>query len=200
MFEKDWIYLWWPQTASVLHSIFDLRQGFHECLKVLKNVVGRIAPSEFGAVSKQDLMLLMAGSQCYTKIHLSVSLCRLRGCRYCRLQCKRCWNIWCCLNSIHCRNRIQHLRSERCCSPEWYIGVSPKGWIASTLFVKLSEGFIMCLSATWPVLLLHCPSLSLSLFVIRGCTCGCKKESVFMLTFPLLTTSASANHWYKHRS
>ena len=35
--------------------------------------MGRIAPSEFGTVSKQGLMLRMAGSHCYIKIHLSLS-------------------------------------------------------------------------------------------------------------------------------
>jgi hypothetical protein len=51
--------------ASVLHCRSDLTQRFHDSLKkFLVNVVGRIAPTEFGTVSKQDLMFLKAGSKC----------------------------------------------------------------------------------------------------------------------------------------
>jgi hypothetical protein len=54
----------------------------------------------------------------------------------------------------------------------------------------------MCLSITWPVLLLYCPSLALSLsvsvFVIRGCTCGWKKNKTSCLRFRYLRQAQAA--------
>ena len=190
----NWTPLPLPQTASVLHRLSDLSRWFHDCVKVLKNAMGRIAPSEFGTVSKQDLMLLMAGSQYYIK-YICVCLDADWVTAVCSANAAGIFVAVLVVCTVVIEHSISGLKDAAHLNAVLEL-VQKAGQLAHSSSNCWKCSSCVCLQLD-PFC---CCTTHLSLFVIRGCTCGWKKNSVFLLKFPLLTTSASTNRWYNHRS